>query len=103
MHLRKSIVLIAILLCGSANSQTKPQPDQGMVLNELAGEMTECSTYYLISAQCLEGHPDPSIPALVANYRKSAQQIGTLAITVGRTIGVTDDGVKARTKLSFDN
>ena len=71
------------------------------VMNELAGEMLECSSYFLILAQCVESHPDPRAPKIAENYRHSAQQLGTLAITVGRSIGITDEATEARTKLSF--
>jgi hypothetical protein len=36
--------------------------DQKRAVNELSGEMLDCAVYFLISAQCLEGHPDPRIP-----------------------------------------
>jgi hypothetical protein len=38
------------------------QSNKTNAVNELTGEMLECSVYYIISANCIEGHPDPDAP-----------------------------------------
>ena len=52
--------------------------------------------------QTVEGHPDPRVPEMVNGYRSVAQEIGVLAVKVGRQVGVSDEGVRARMALTID-
>jgi hypothetical protein len=79
------------------------QSNRANAVNELTGEMLECSVYYVISAQCIEGHPDPDAPGLVKTYKGLANDIATLAINTGKTVGVSDDAVNARLSLISKN
>ena len=63
----------------------------------------ECSVYYVISAQCIEGHPDPDAPALVKTYKGLANDIAVLAINKGKSVGVSEDAVNARLSLISKN
>jgi hypothetical protein len=75
------------------------QSNKTNAINELTGEMLECSVYYIISANCIEGHPDPDAPGLVKTYKGLANDIATLAISTGKSVGVSDDAVNARLSL----
>jgi tetratricopeptide (TPR) repeat protein len=99
--LKFTIAAIAISIASAAIAQDQPRDGENRTLNELSWEMLECSTYFLISAQCIESHPDPSAPRTTSDLRQAAEKIGTLAITTGRAAGVTDEGVAERTKLTF--
>jgi tetratricopeptide (TPR) repeat protein len=99
--LKITMQAIAISIATAAIAQDQPRENEKRALNELSGEMLECSTYFLISAQCIESHPDPSAPRTANDLRQAAEKIGTLAIATGRSIGVTDEAVEARTKLEF--
>jgi len=79
------------------------QSNKTNAINELTGEMLECSVYYIISAQCIEGHPDPDAPGLVKTYKGLANDIATLAISTGKSVGVSDDAVNARLSLITKN
>src|SRR6476661_894751 len=65
------------------------QSNKTNAINELTGEMLECSVYYIISANCIEGHPDPDAPGLVKTYKGLANDIATLAISTGKSVGVS--------------
>ncbi len=79
------------------------QSNRSNALNELTGEMLECSVYYVISANCIEGHPDPDAPRLVKTYKGLANDILALAIKTGKSGGVSEDAVNARlTPVSKD-
>ena len=44
-------------------------------VNELSGEMLECSVYFLVSATCLQGSPDPSTPQIHSSmYRRYSME-----------------------------
>jgi hypothetical protein len=72
---------------------------EARAVNELSGEMLECSVYFLISATCLQGNPEPRIPQIIKGLKEQASKVGTLAIKSGRLVGVTDDAVGARASL----
>ena len=79
------------------------QSNKANAVNELTEEMLECSVYYVISAQCIEGHPDPDAPALVKTYKGLANDIAVLAINKGKSVGVSEDAVNARLSLISKN
>jgi hypothetical protein len=79
------------------------QSNKTNAINELTGEMLECSVYYVISANCIEGHPDPDAPALVKTYKGLANDIATLAINTGKSVGVSEDAVNAKLSLISKN
>jgi hypothetical protein len=76
---------------------------QTRAINELSGEMSECAVYFLITATCLEGNPEPRTPQLIKDLKEQAGKIGALAIKTGRIVGVTDDAVGARMRLTRDD
>jgi hypothetical protein len=79
------------------------QSNKADAVNELTGEMLECSIYYIISANCIEGHPDPDAPELVKTYKGLANDIAVLAISIGKSVGVSEDAVNARLGLISKN
>jgi hypothetical protein len=95
--LKLIVVWISIMTTG-ALSQTLSDAETRAV-NELSGEMLECSVYFLISATCLQGNPDPRIPQIIKDLNGQAAKIGGLGITTGRLVGITDEAVGARAKL----
>ena len=100
--LKIAIIAIALSTATAAIAQDQQREDTKRALNEISGEMTECSAYFLISAQCIESHPDPRSPRIANDLRQAAKKIETLAITTGRSIGITDEAFAARTKLAFE-
>ena len=92
---------IGIMTCG-ALAQNPSDADKRAV-NELSGEMLECSVYFLISATCLQGNPDPRIPQLTKSLNEQASKIGGLAISTGQKVGVTVEAQTARSKLMRDD
>jgi hypothetical protein len=94
----KFIVAWIIIMTASASAQNSSDAE-GRAVNEISGELLECSVYFLVTAFCLQGNPDPGIPQLIKDLNAQASKIGTLAITIGRSVGVTDEAVGARSKL----
>jgi|SRR5689334_14551543 hypothetical protein len=68
-------------------------------VNELSGELLECSVYFTIGVQCMRGHPDPSIPRLIKTYEEMSTTAGVKSMQVGKVVGVTDAAVGSRMKL----
>jgi hypothetical protein len=68
-------------------------------VNELSGELLECSVYFTISAECMRGHPDPRVPSIIKKYEEASTTAGGKAMMVGRIVGLTDDAVASRMKL----
>ena len=64
--LRRSLVLAWMCITTCSAFAQNMSDAQKRALNELSGEMAECSVYLMISATCLEGNPDPRTCA----YRK---------------------------------
>jgi hypothetical protein len=100
----KQILVASWVIILTTGAFTQPLSDaETRAVNELSGEMLECSVYFLVSATCLEGNPDPRIPQMIKNLNEQASKIGQLAITTGRIVGVTDEAVGARMKLMRDD
>ncbi len=70
-------------------------------MNEFSSELLECAAYFFVSAQCIENHPDPRAPKLASDYRSAAEKLTGIAITTGRSVGISDDAFAARTRLTF--
>ena len=68
-------------------------------VNELSGELLECSVYFTISAQCVRGHPDPTVPRLIKNLDEMSTTAGVRSMEVGKAVGVTEAAVGSRMKL----
>ena len=95
----KLIVAWIIIMTTVALAQNPSYADEKRAINEVSGELLECSVYFLTTAFCVQGHPDPSVPQLIKDYNAQASKTGTLAITIGRSVGVTDEAVGARSRL----
>jgi hypothetical protein len=95
--LKLIIAWISIMTTG-ALAQSLSDAEKRAV-NELSGEMLECSVYFLVSATCLQGSPDPSTPQITKNLNEQGAKFGELAITTGRIVGMTDAAVGARAEL----
>jgi hypothetical protein len=98
----KFIIAWVIITTTGALAQNLSDADKRAV-NELSGEMLECSVYFLISATCLQGNPDPRIPQLTKSLNEQASNIGGLAISTGQVVGVTVEAQSARSKLMRDD
>jgi hypothetical protein len=61
--------------------------------------MLECAAYFLLSAECIESHPDPAASSLATDYRKAADNISGLSTEVGRSVGMTNEAATARMML----
>lgn len=97
--MKKFRAIVLMLLSSAAWAQSSPKAGEGTALNEISGEMLECSVYFQIAASCVRGHPDPNVPKLIADLKARSEKIGILGMKIGRTVGVTDDAVAARMKL----
>ena len=95
--LKLIIAWISIMTTG-ALAQSLSDAEKRAV-NELSGEMLECSVYFLVSATCLQGRPDPSTPQITKNLNEQGAKFGELAITTGRIVGMTDAALGARAEL----
>jgi hypothetical protein len=102
LKLMLAVSWISIMTCG-ASAQDLSDAQTRRAVNELSGEMLECSVYFLVFAFCLQGNPDPSVPQLIKDLNAQASKIGTLATTTGRMLGVTDEAVAARSRLMRDD
>src|SRR5947209_3576212 len=94
---------MALFACCFFSITASAQSNKTNAIDELTGEMLECSVYYIISANCIEGHPNPDAPGLVKTYKGLANDIATLAISTGKSVGVSDDAVNARLSLITKN
>jgi hypothetical protein len=95
--LKLIIAWISIMTSG-ALAQSLSDVEKRAV-NELSGEMLECSAYFLVSATCLQGSLDPSTPQITKNLNEQGAKFGELAINTGRIVGMTDAAVGARAEL----
>jgi len=102
LKLMLAVGWISIMTMG-AFAQKGLSDAETRALNELSGEMSDCSVYFLITATCLEGNPEPSTPQLIKTLKEQANKILQLAVTTGRMVGVTDEGIGARMRLTRDD
>jgi hypothetical protein len=91
----KLIIAWICIMTTGAFAQSLSDAEKRAV-NELSGEMLECSVYFLVSATCLQGSPDPSTPQITKNLNEQGAKFGELAITTGRIVGMTDAALGAR-------
>jgi hypothetical protein len=71
--------IIAAIATGCMTFVAVGQPlseNEIRAVNELSGELLECSVYFTISAQCVRGHPDPSVPRLIKNLEEMSTTAG---------------------------
>lgn len=94
--MKAKMLALALMLCMFAevgNAQTNEEIKQAV--GELAGELQQCSVYFLIVSTCVA----PQDAALSLSYRKAADKIGELAISSGQTAGVSDEAFVAGSQL----
>jgi hypothetical protein len=85
----------------AATPQTKT--DKDWALNELSSEMTECGQYFLVSWACFKDFPSPQAQASANVYRQASDQISTMALQIGRTVGLSDEAIGARMRLANES
>jgi hypothetical protein len=66
-------------------------------LGEVAGELQECSVYFLVGSSCLAAQE----PALARTYREMSDKVADLAIAGGRAAGVSDEAYAALGSLEL--
>jgi hypothetical protein len=88
-----AVALMLGLSADAGNAQTNEEIKQAV--GELAGELQQCSVYFLIVSTCVA----PQDAALSLSYRKAADKIGELAISSSRTAGVSDEAFAAGSHL----
>jgi hypothetical protein len=98
----RNFIVLCLMLQGivstSVNAQDDPQREKRFgALNELSGELLECSVYFRIASECVKGHPDAG--DLPKQLEIASRNIGTLAVSTGRSLGVSDDAYVARMKM----
>jgi hypothetical protein len=86
-------LVVSIALSQSAVAQS--EADIKRALGEVAGELQQCSVYFLVTSTCIE----PQEPALAGKYREMADKLIGLAISSGRAAGVSDDAYAALNSL----
>src|ERR1700712_1629750 len=91
-----AFALMLSLCADNGNAQTNEQIKQAM--GELAGELQQCSVYFLLVSTCVA----PQDATLALSYRKAADKIGELAISSGRTAGVSDEAYMAGSHLMLE-
>ena len=89
-------LVATLLLCFCAQAGTAQTNKQIVqAVGEVAGELQECSVYFLLVSTCVAEQD----AALSLSYRKAADKVGELAISSGRTAGVSDEAYMARSQL----
>jgi hypothetical protein len=99
----KRFLIAAAVSLGAASAHAQSKADTDWATNELSSEMVECGQYFLLSWVCFEDYPDPEAKAVANNYRGASDQINQLAFQVGRSVGLTDQGLAARMKMVNDS
>jgi hypothetical protein len=100
----RSPVLLTVLACAivtlalwqPAAAQSDAETKRAM--GEVAGELQQCSVYFLVMSACFE----PQEPDLARTLREQSNKVGTVAISVGRSVGVTDEAYAALAKLESE-
>jgi hypothetical protein len=88
-----AVALMLGLSTDVGNAQTNEEIKQAV--GELAGELQQCSVYFLIVSTCVATQDT----TLSLSYRKAADKIGELAISSSRTAGVSDEAFMAGSHL----
>ena len=70
-----------------AQSEAENKRAMDRALGEVAGELQQCSVYFLVGSACLENQQEL---ALARTYREMADKVTNLAIPAGRSVGVSD-------------
>ena len=79
--------------------QVALQEDRAAALNELASEYLQCAAYFTVAAHCMAGFPAPAVPKLIRDNQQSAKVALALAISNGRSVGLTKALAEAGSKL----
>jgi len=82
----------ALLVCQPCYSQA---PNEKVIMNELVGELLECSVYLNISQLCTE----QANPRLSQTLGEKADVLRELGIQLGTKIGVTQEGITSSINL----
>ena len=85
-------VVLALLICAQApislQAQTQPPTDvEVKAMGETAGEMEECSAFFMVVAACLA----PQEPKLAGDYEKKGRTVGGLSVKLFNGLGVSED------------
>lgn len=91
------ICLFAILPNLAGAQQGELDKKLRYAMNELQGEMITCVAYYRIGKECL-GDKEPQ---LSRDMQTSTDHLIDLSGRVGKAIGLTDDAMLSRLKLSM--
>lgn len=70
-------------------------------VDELSSEMSQCSAFFAISAQCFERYPDSRAQQIASQFRQTADSTGIIAKDIGKTAGVSQAAIDARLKQDF--
>lgn len=78
--------ILALCLCTTVAVAQTNFAEMKQALGEVAGELQQCSVYFLVTATCIEQQDR----TLSATYHKAADKIGGLSISTGRSAGLSD-------------
>jgi hypothetical protein len=86
---------LALMLSICAQSGMAQTNKEIQAAGEVAGELQQCSVYFLVVSTCVAEQD----AELSLSYRKAADKVGELAISLGRTAGVSDEAYMAGSQL----
>jgi hypothetical protein len=95
-EVKTKTLAVALTLCLCAHvgmAQTNEEIKQAV--GEVASELQQCSVYFLLVSTCVASQDS----TLSLSYRKAADKVGELALTSGRTAGLSDKAFTARGQL----
>ncbi len=96
-----SRIVFAALVASIALSQptaAQSEADIKRAMGEVAGELQQCSVYFLVLSACVETQE----PTLARTYKDMADKVGGLAISSGRAAGVSDEAYAALGSLEAE-
>jgi hypothetical protein len=96
--MRPAIVALAAFLPFGTSAAQLTQEDVVAAGREVAGELQQCSVYFILSSNCI-GSQDP---ALARDYRTAADRFGALSLRGGRAAGQSDDAYRAMASLLME-
>jgi hypothetical protein len=92
--LRRTVALLFLIQATAANA------GEIDVFNQVSEEAAECFAYYMITKQCA---PETATPAELDKVLSFASAASLLAIRYGKSAGMSDDAILARSTLAIQN
>jgi hypothetical protein len=92
-------VLVLALITVATTAQAQQNAPQRLAIQNAIEELVQCSSFFLISAQCIRNNP--SAPAdLARRLDSSSEQLNAAAIELAKGIGMKPEALGAKLRMT---